>query len=156
QAPGDLERLGARDFAAAVAGRIEADGLERVVLVGHSMAGLTLPHVLERIPERVATVVLVSCVVPREGQTLFDALAIPEAERPKRPQDMIVDPERARAMFCSDMDEAQTRFVLERLCADAVGVMSEPARLAGLAGSVARRYVKLLRDQALPPELQDE
>jgi hypothetical protein len=34
--------------------------------------------------------------------------------------------------------------------------MSEPASLAGLRRPVPRCYVKLLRDQALVPALQDE
>ena len=152
--PGDLGTLTVADFAAAVVGEIEAAGLSRVVLVGHSMAGLTLPRVLERIPERIARAVFVACVVPREGQTLFDAIALPEDARPRRPE--LLAAEQARAMFCSDMDEAQARFVLERLCPEAVGPMSEPASLRGLRGPVPRSYVKLLRDQVLAPALQDE
>jgi hypothetical protein len=57
-------------------------------------------------------------------------------------------------MFCNDMDEEQTRFVLRNLCGEAAGPMSEPS-LAGLRGSTPRSYVKLLRDQALTPEMQD-
>jgi pimeloyl-ACP methyl ester carboxylesterase len=151
---GDLETLSIRDFAASVVEDFEAAGLSRVVLVGHSMAGLTIPPVLELIPERIASVVFVSCILPREGQTLFDAMSLPEAERPRSPGDALAE-ERAREMFCSDMDEAQTRFVLERLCPEAVGVMGEPVRLAGLRGPVPRSYVKLLRDKALSPEIQD-
>ena len=59
-------------------------------------------------------------------------------------------------MFCNAMDSAQTRFVLERLCPESIGVMNEPAQVAGLRLPVPRCYVKLLRDQALPPALQDE
>jgi len=153
--PGDLETLAIRDFAEAVAGDVETADLSGVVLVGHSMAGLTIPPVLERIPDRIARVVLVACVVPREGQTLFDAMALPESERPRSPRDGL-DPQRAREMFCSDMDAAQTRFVLDRLCPESVGVMNEPARGAGLRLPVPRSYVKLLRDQALAPAFQDE
>ena len=153
--PGDLETLAIRDFADAVVEDVLRAGLSRVVLVGHSMAGLTIPPVLERIAERVASVVFVSCVLPREGQSALDAIAIPEAERPRSPADMLTE-ERAREMFCNDLDEAQTRFVLERLCPESVGVMNEPARGAGLRLPVPRSYVKLLRDQALAPEIQDE
>ena len=34
--------------------------------------------------------------------------------------------------------------------------LCEPARLAGLRQTLPRSYVKLLRDQTLPPALQDE
>jgi pimeloyl-ACP methyl ester carboxylesterase len=153
--PGDLETLAVRDFAAAVVEDIEKAALSRVVLVGHSMAGLTIPPVLERIPERIASVVFVSCVLPREGQSVLDAIQTPEAQRPRSPGDGLPE-ERAREMFCNDMDEAQTRFVLERLCPESVRVMNEPARTAGLRLPVPRCYVKLLRDQALAPAFQDE
>src|SRR4029453_12703813 len=72
--PGDLETLAVRDFAAAVVEDIESAGLSQVVLVGHSMAGLTIPPVLERIPARLASAVFVSCVLPRDAQTALDAL----------------------------------------------------------------------------------
>ena len=79
---------------------------------------------------------------------------MPEAERPRSPADPLAE-ERAREMFCNDLDAAQTRFVLEQLCPESVGVMNEPARTAGLRRPVPRCYVKLLRDQALSPALQD-
>jgi pimeloyl-ACP methyl ester carboxylesterase len=155
--PGDLEKLALRDFAASVVADIESARLSRVVLVGHSMAGLTIPRVLERIPERVASVVFVACLVPREGQTLLDAMSMTAAGLPQRGEGTtLTDPEIARRMFCNDMDAEQTRFVLERLCPEAPGVMSEPASLAGLRRPVPRSYVKLLRDQALTPAMQDE
>lgn len=151
---GRLDTLTADDFAASVVADIEAAGLARAILVGHSLAGVTLPRVLERIPERVAHAVFVACVVPSEGQNVLDAIAIEEKLRPTGPD--LLDEERARAMFCSDMDEVQARFVLSRLCREPLGPMVEPARLAGLRGVVPRSYVKLLRDQTLSPERQDE
>jgi len=151
--PGDLDALRVADFAAAVIEDIEDAGLSHVILVGHSLAGITLPQVLERIPERIAHAVFVACTVPREGQSVLDAIEMPEALRPKRPDPL--EEARARAMFCSDMDEEQARFVLSQLCPEPVGPMNEPARLAGLRQPVPRSYVKLLRDQTLSPAQQD-
>jgi pimeloyl-ACP methyl ester carboxylesterase len=59
-------------------------------------------------------------------------------------------------MFCSDMDEEQARFVLDRLVPEAWSPMLEPSRLAGLARGVPATYVKLLRDTVIVPALQDE
>jgi pimeloyl-ACP methyl ester carboxylesterase len=152
--PADLDGLRTADFATAVVEEIEAAGVSRAILVGHSMAGITLPRVLERIPERIAQLVFVACTVPREGQSVLDAIAMPENLRPRRPE--LLDEAQARAMFCSDMDEEQADFVLSRLCPEALAPMSEPARLAGLRHPAPRSYVKLLRDQTLSPALQDE
>jgi pimeloyl-ACP methyl ester carboxylesterase len=155
--PGDLEKLTLDDFARSAAGEIESAGLSRVILVGHSMAGLTLPRVVEKIPERIAHVILVACLVPGEGQSISDVFSIPEEARAAHSSgDGAMDQATARFMFCNDMDEAQTRFVLERLCPEAQRPLTEPARLAGLRRPVPRSYVKLLRDQALEPPRQDE
>jgi pimeloyl-ACP methyl ester carboxylesterase len=157
--PADLDALGADDWARSVVDDLEAAGLSRVVLVGHSLAGITIPRVLERAGERIAHAVFVSCCIPREGQSVFEALAadgIAGGEIP--PPDAgtsTIDPEAARAWFCSDMDEAQTRFVLDRLCPEATRPMSEPMRLAGLRRAVPRTYVKLLSDRILLPPMQD-
>jgi pimeloyl-ACP methyl ester carboxylesterase len=153
--PGDLEKLTTSDFAASVIADIESARLSRVVLVGHSMAGLTIPRVIERIPERIASVVFVSALVPREGQALYEAMSMPAAPA-REAGGALLDEATARHMFCNDMTPQQTRFVLESLCPEAVKPMSEPASLAGLRRPVARSYVKLLRDQALAPELQDQ
>lgn len=152
--PADLATLTAADFAASVAADIEAVGIRRAILVGHSLAGITLPRVLELAPGRIAHAVFVACVVPPEGQNVLDAIAISDELRPRGPE--LLDEARTRAMFCSDMDEAQARFVLSRLCPEAVGPMLEPTRLAGLRCAVPRSYVKLLRDQTLSPAQQDE
>jgi len=151
--PGDLQKLTLDDFADSVAADVESTRSQRIVLVGHSMAGLTIPRVLERAPERIAAVVFVSCLIPQEGQTLWEAMG--NQERPQSADGALVDEAGARFMFCNDMDEVQTRFVLKNLCGEAVRPMNEPMSLAGLRHPVPRSYVKLLRDQALTPEMQD-
>jgi len=156
--PADLAELRVSDWVRSVVEDVLAAGLSRVVLVGHSLAGITLPRVLEEIDGRVAHAVFVSCTIPREGQSVWDALGIAEAERvePEAGGGATIDAEAARRMFCSDMDEEQTRFVLERLCPEAPRPMGEPMRLAGLRRPVPRSYVKLLDDTILLPEMQDE
>jgi pimeloyl-ACP methyl ester carboxylesterase len=157
--PAPLAALRTEDWARSVAEDVEAAGIERCVLVGHSLAGITLPRVLERIAPRVAHAVFVSCCIPRGGQTVFEALAADgraDLEAPVDPSGAAsIDRAAARAWFCSDMDEAQTRFVLERLVPEAVGPMREPVRLAGLRAPVPRSYVKLLADAVLSPAMQD-
>jgi pimeloyl-ACP methyl ester carboxylesterase len=156
--PADLARLRAADWARSVVEDVEAAGLSQMVLVGHSLAGITIPRVLEQIDGRVAHAVFVSCTIPREGQSIWEALGIAAVARigPGAPAGATIDAERARGMFCSDMDEEQTRFVLERLCPEAPGPMDEPMRLAGLRRPVPRTYVKLLADTVLLPPMQDE
>ena len=73
--PPELLTLTVVDFAASVLADVDAAGYDRFVLVGHSMAGLTIPEVARRAPERVAHLVFVSCSVPAEGESIVDVLA---------------------------------------------------------------------------------
>ncbi len=136
-----------------VCNAITGPDLHEVVLVGHSLAGITLPRVVDRIPDRIAHVVYVAAAVPAPGTSIVDMVLDGKAPGP------VVNPPdeaTARSMFCNDMDERQTRFVVGNLVPEAGRPFSEPMDTAGLAHEVPRTYVKILRDQALLPELQDQ
>lgn len=66
--------LGAQRYADAVLAATGPPAAgERLVLVGHSLGGLTVPVVAQRLgPERVAAVVLLATVVPRPGMSFAD------------------------------------------------------------------------------------
>jgi pimeloyl-ACP methyl ester carboxylesterase len=72
--PGDLSTIHVADFVDAVVDELESRDLHDVVLVGHSLAGLTIPQVAGRVPDRIRALVFVSCTVPRDGQTTYDTL----------------------------------------------------------------------------------
>jgi pimeloyl-ACP methyl ester carboxylesterase len=158
--PADLESITCDVWADSAAADIEKAGLSDVILVGHSMAGLTLPRVVERIPERLARLVFVACTTPPEGGSILgeldpDVAEIAAAANAAGAEQFGLTDEQAMGMFCNGMDAVQTRFVLDNLCPEAPGPLSEPMRLAGLAQPVPRTYVKLLRDATLSQELQD-
>lgn len=158
--PAPLEEVTIDDWVDAVVDAISGLAADRVVLVGHSLAGMVLPRVAGRIPERLERLVFVSCSVPPEGRGVLDLL--PPEIRPLAEENLhnhsasVVPEELARAMFCSDMDEEQTRFVLDRLVPEAGSPLREPSRLGGLESGVPMTYVKLMQDTILSPSLQDE
>jgi pimeloyl-ACP methyl ester carboxylesterase len=162
--PADLATVTLEDFASAVVEEIEAADLHDVVLVGHSLGGVTLPRVMARVPERLRHVAFVSCCVPPPGGTVADALAglsPAAAEVAARLGDAVMaddghlHQDLAAAMFCNDMDQALTRQTLDRLTSEAAGVLTEPVDLAGLRQPVPRTYVRLLHDAAIEPAAQD-
>ncbi len=158
--PADLAAVTGESSAAAAASDIERAGLTDVILVGHSMAGITLPRIADRIPERLERLVFVSCTVPLQGQTVLETL---DPDLQSMASEMEIGEtlsngfgeQQAREMFCNDMDEQQTKFVLDNLCPEAPQILSEATDLAGLRHPIPRSYVRLLRDQSLSPELQD-
>jgi pimeloyl-ACP methyl ester carboxylesterase len=158
--PADLSAATGESFADSASADIERAALTDVILVGHSMAGVTLPRVAERIPERLERLVFVSCPVPTDGQTLLEIL---DPDVQSMASEMEIgetlssgfSEKDAREMFCSDMNEEQTRFVLDHLCPEAPQILGETADLAGLRHPIPRTYVRLLRDQTLSLSLQD-
>ena len=158
--PANLDSVKLDDWVDAVVDEIMQSGDESTVLVGHSLAGITLPRVAERISERLAHLIFVACTVPEEGRAVLEDLA-PDVEllakqNLEHPVAMTLPDEIATQMFCNDMNAEQTRFVLDHLVPEAWLPMQTPNRLAGLKRGVPATYVKLLQDQSLPPELQDQ
>ena len=51
-----------------VVNMIEAEELDRVVLVGHSYGGIVITGVADRVPDRLAQLVYIDAVVPRSGE----------------------------------------------------------------------------------------
>jgi pimeloyl-ACP methyl ester carboxylesterase len=162
--PADLATVTIADFVASVVDELVTGDLSDVILVGHSMAGLTMPGVAEAVPERIARLVFVSCSVPPHGSTLLaelGSLSPSVAATVEHLGDAVVDdrgalhPDFARAMFCNDMDEAMTQSTLARMVPEATGVLSEPVDLTGLRRPVPRTFVRLAGDASIDLDAQN-
>ncbi len=162
--PGDLATVTVADSVASVADYIIERDLKNVALVGHSMAGLTIPGVAEVVPTRIRRLVFVSCAVPPQGTALLEVLG-DLSPNTKEVADRIGDdafdgrgvlhPDLARAMFCNDMDEGLAASTLARQVPEAVGVVSEPSDLTGLRRPIPRTYIRLLQDAAISLDVQN-
>jgi pimeloyl-ACP methyl ester carboxylesterase len=51
---------------------IEFEDLRDVVLAGHSYGGMVISGVAERVPERLARLIYLDALVPRDGESAFD------------------------------------------------------------------------------------
>ena len=59
------------------------DGLpEPVTLVGHSMAGIVVSEVAARRPQKIARLVYLCAYLPRDGESLFDLVALNRSHEP--------------------------------------------------------------------------
>jgi hypothetical protein len=63
--------------------------------------------------------------------------------------------EMIRHMFCNDMDEVQTRFVIDHTGPEVSAVFLERVTRHGIPPQLAKTYVRLGRDQALALSDQD-
>ncbi|MFD1539667.1 alpha/beta fold hydrolase [Nonomuraea guangzhouensis] len=152
-----LDTVTLADCADAVREDVEAKDLRDVVLVGHSFAGVTVPRVLDLIPDRIRHVVLVSAVVPPDGSRVLDQIDPGVRELVEQSIAGGVyhqTREAAAAILCEDMDEATTAATLDRLIDDSAALLSETVDLSGYRRAIPRTYVHLTQDKCYVEELQ--
>ncbi|GAA0253413.1 alpha/beta fold hydrolase [Cryptosporangium japonicum] len=68
--------VGLETYVDDVVGLILAEDLTDVILVGHSYAGLIVSSAANRVPDRVARLVYLDAMVPRDGETAVDVMPI--------------------------------------------------------------------------------
>ena len=155
--PGHGERLGLKtqdeiglsDYVDTVVDDIETAGLSDVVLVGHSLAGITLPHVAARLPARLRRLIYLSTTNPALGQSVMDELA----SNPLSPVSRGIDVTKA---FCSDLDEATSAWLRSQLGPEPSGPLeTKVTRVAG-PPEIPSTYVLLEQDAVLLPAYQLE
>lgn len=158
-APGDLASLTIGQCVQGVLDQIQASGVEAVVLVGHSMAGITLPGVAARLgAARLRGLVYVACCIPPQGQAVLDTLELPMslvaslASRWTRVLPPLPAPF-ARWVFGNGMDRAQRRQMVRSLCAESTRITTEGVDRSNYP-SVPTTWVLPLGDRAVRPALQ--
>jgi pimeloyl-ACP methyl ester carboxylesterase len=146
------------DCAASVRGDIDAAGFDSVVLVGHSLAGCSIPAMVALLGERVRGVVFVACTVPEDGHSAFDPLdadiqaMIRDAGEPLEPRPM--DPGLAKVVLGNDLDEEQLAWCAERLVPEAPRLSVDPVDLSPLRAPMPYTWVRTLQDLIVPPDKQ--
>lgn len=153
--PADLSTVTIADWVKSAVADVDAAGFGDVVVVGHSLAGLTVPGVVAKLGAgRVREMILLAAFVPPQGKSVVDALRGPLAplarsartmERTSFPMPVAL----ARFAFCNGMTREQRRLTLSRLCMESPNVIFEPADRSDLPDGVPRTWIMTLRDRAL-------
>lgn len=158
--PAALESVGFADCAESVRGDVDAAGYDEVMLVGHSLAGCSMPAMIGLLGPRVRHAVFVACTVPEDGHSAFDTLD-PEIQamagasgEPAEPRPM--DAAMARVVLGDDLDEEQFAWCLDRLVPEAHRLTSDPVHLAPLRSPMPRTWVRTLQDIIVPAGKQTE
>jgi len=119
--PGHLATVTVGDWVRSAVAQIAAAGLEDVVVVGHSLAGLTVPGVVAKLgPLRVREMILAACSVPPQGKAIVDTLSGPLAWYVRRAARLTKPPATtpdllAAWLFCNRMTRGQRRFALSQI-----------------------------------------
>jgi pimeloyl-ACP methyl ester carboxylesterase len=143
----------------AVVADADAAGFDEIVLVGHSLAGCSMPFVAQRLGARVRHAVFVACTLPDEGASAFDTLdpeiqSMIDAAGPS-PEPTLMNDDLARLVLGDDLDDQQLAWCVERLVPEAPGLIRDSVSLEGLKG-VAATWLRTERDEILPPDKQSQ
>ncbi|MXZ85742.1 MAG: alpha/beta fold hydrolase [Acidimicrobiia bacterium] len=143
-----LDSIYIDDYVNDVVAEIESRDLHDVVLVGHSLAGITITPAAYRLEGRLRRLVYLSTTNPSVGQSVEDRM-----NDPLSPISREVDFE---TMFCNDLDKETSIWLLSRLGPEPPGPMAEKVTLATGPTGVPSSYILLEKDEALPPAYQRE
>jgi pimeloyl-ACP methyl ester carboxylesterase len=157
--PGDLLALTAADFADSVVADIEDAGLGEIVLVGHSMAGLTLPGVATKLgSSRVRELILAAAFVPPEGRALVDTITGLFARIARRRAEksvIAVTPAwMVRLGFLNGTSRAQRRFMAGKLYPESPHILAENVSRRDMPEDIPRTWILTTRDRALSMKFQ--
>ena len=143
------------DWVASVVADVEDAGLDDVVVVGHSMAGLTVPGVVTKLGAgRVREMILAAACVPPEGKAMVDVIARPVAMIARRnarkgaPNE--IGPVLARFAFLNGVPRARRRFMAGRLHPESSQIPVETVSRTDMPDEVPRTWILTLRDRTHP------
>jgi pimeloyl-ACP methyl ester carboxylesterase len=157
--PGDLWTLTIADWVDSVVADVEDARLDDVVIVGHSMAGLTVPGVVTKLgASRVREMILAGACVPPEGKAMVDVVGRPVAATARRnagkggPYELpSIAP---RFMFLNGVPRARRRFMAGRLHPESSQIPVEKVTRRGMPDDVPRTWILTLRDRTHPVKEQ--
>jgi pimeloyl-ACP methyl ester carboxylesterase len=154
----DAGQLTIEDHVLDVANVITFEDLDEVVLVGHSMGGVTIPLVGERAPERIRRIVWLAAVVLADGESIATHYAVPSEAISRAtttaPDGGAPDPALMVEAFMQDGTAEQKAWVQERLGPTTIASVTAEGNLSRfLAQGLPTGYILALRDQSVPPDL---
>ena len=132
---------------------------EPVILVGHSLGGVSISATAERIPDRIKLLIYLAAFLPRDGDSVNAIYEGAESIKdtgpaPIRSADGLAlshTPEGARQRFYQDCSEEDVAVCLARLKPQPLLMRTTPVRVTPERfGRVPRAYIHCLNDQASP------
>jgi len=157
--PGDLRDLTLADFVDSVVGDVESAGLQDIVIVGHSIGGVTLPGVVTELgAARVREMIFAGAFLPPEGKSIVDSLPWPLASIARRFIKGGVPRETPRILtrfaYLNGVPSSRRRFMTGKLYPESLRLLAENVSRRGMPDTVPRTWILTSRDRAIAPKLQ--
>lgn len=138
---------------------------QKVILVGHSLAGAIISQVAEEIPENIDRLIFVSAVLPANGETALGLMQsdekgqlLPNTIFSEDQSYATITEKTVRSILLNDINDKDqlNRLVPHFLFKQATEPFTAEALLTEEKfGSVKKYYVKASADKVLTPELQE-
>jgi len=157
--PGNLVTDSIADWVRSAVTDIEDARLDQIVIVGHSLAGVTIPGVAAKLgASRVCEMIFATAFVPPEGTAVVDTLAGPLAWYARRGAKTRRTGELPAAVasfaFVNGVPRAQRRYLLDRLCADSPCIATENVSRRDMPDEIPRTWILTTQDRALSVKSQ--
>jgi pimeloyl-ACP methyl ester carboxylesterase len=155
--PADLTKVGVETCIESICTDISAWGVDPVVLVGHSLAGVTVPLVAERMPDRVVHVVLLSAIVPPSGRSVIASLRwiervlVSRWVRPDRPFELTTP--MMRYGFGTNLSAEEWRSLRAQTCPEAPRLLTDVVHRR-LPADIPFTFIVHTKDRALSVKRQ--
>lgn len=135
----------------------------QAILVGHSMGGMVISHVAEKVPSKISQLVYIGAFLPQSGQALVD-IANSDPDSKLGPAlvesadrlTLDVKRESLTNLFVNDGTEADKQKVVANYRAEpAIPFTNKVTLTKANFGSVGKVYIKTLQDNVISPAMQD-
>lgn len=158
--PAHVRSVTIADAAASVVADVDAAGFDDVVLVGHSLAGVTLPAVAGLLGNRLRHMVFVACTVPAHGTSVLDTLPdeMRELSRANLEAGEVgtLPEEVARSIFGNDLDDEQVAWMMSIMTPESPRLILDPVDLSALQRDFSRTWIRPIHDAIVDPQQQLE
>lgn len=136
---------------------------EKVILAGHSMGGVVISAVAEKVPSKISKLVYIGAFLPANGQALTDlAYSDPDSKlgpllRPSTDKlTLDIKADSLTYLFINEGDAAIKQQVVENYRAEPAIPFTNRVRLSNENfGRVSKVYIKTLQDIVISPGLQE-
>jgi pimeloyl-ACP methyl ester carboxylesterase len=157
--PGDLREMTIADYVDSLVGDIESAGVEDIVVVGHSLGGMTLPGVVTKLgAARVREVIFAAAFLPPEGTSIVDSSPWLLARIARSFAKGGVPRETPRWLvtfgYLNGVPSHRRRFMTGKLYPESLRILTENVSRRGMPDDIPRTWILTLRDRALAPKLQ--
>lgn len=158
-----VEEVTLDTYVQAVDDYVNAHKLNKLIIVGHSMAGAILMLVVSKLEKRIKRLIFLAAVVPNEGESVLDTLT---SDRQKAIKRMVSESNNqsfksvyavARESFFSDLTESEARKYYKFLTPQSFKAFSQKASFSSFyKTNIANHYILCKKDRVLSPVLREQ